>query len=272
MQCRLLALCLFGILSNSSFADSSLNLAKTVQNPLRVNPESRYYSYTLENYSNFGTGTTHTTQDVLEFNPLVPLHFTANYDVIIKTVIPFVRQASGTGNGFLYGLGDINPAFYVTPAVNSTVLWGVGPILYLPTATNTALGMGKVSIGPALAFIAMPGRWSLSISTYNYWSVAGKSGFPNTNFFNFQYYITYNFHKGWYITTQPDVTADWTATSSERWTVPIGAGVGRTFKLSGQPVNFSLQAYANVVHPSVGPQWSLQLAFDLLMPDKRFVS
>jgi hypothetical protein len=36
----------------------------------------------------------------------------------------------------------------------------------------------------------------------------------------FQYFINYNLNKGWYITWQPTLTANWQATNGGRWVVP----------------------------------------------------
>ena len=60
--------------------------------------------------------------------------------------------------------------------------------------------------------------------------------------------------KGWYITLQPIITADWRASSGNVWTVPFGGGLGRIMKIGFQPVNISGQfygnaAYATEVHP-----------------------
>ena len=41
----------------------------------------------------------------------------------------------------------------------------------------------------------------------------------------FQYFINYNLKKGWYITMQPILTANWKATTANVWTVPFGGGM-----------------------------------------------
>ena len=55
--------------------------------------------------------------------------------------------------------------------------------------------------------------------------------------------LKYNFPKGWYLTSSPNITANWNNPTWRGWTVPIGAGVGRVFKLGQQPINASLSAY-----------------------------
>ena len=50
-----------------------------------------------------------------------------------------------------------------------------------------------------------------------------------------QYFINYNLKKGYYITIQPILTADWRAASGNMWTVPFGGCVGRIMKLDFSP-------------------------------------
>lgn len=250
-------------------AESELNLAKSTQNPLAVNAEARHYTLPFVNYSNFDNGISENTQNILDLKPVLPFPLSTNYDLILKTIIPITHQASGTGNGYINGIGDINPTAFVTPSMNSRLLWGLGPTLVLPTATNKALGAGKFSIGPELALIAMPDVWTFAILTYNIWSVAGPSDRPSINQFSFQYYITYNFQNGWYLTTQPNITSNWLAPTDDMWTVPIGAGAGRLFSIGHQPINFSIQGYRNIIRPSAGPDWTLQLTLEFLFPDYR---
>ena len=48
-------------------------------------------------------------------------------------------------------------------------------------------------------------------------------------------------------TSSPIVTADWTAAPGQQWTVPVGGGFGRVFKVGDQPIDASVQGFYNVV-------------------------
>ena len=56
------------------------------------------------------------------------------------------------------------------------------------------------------------------------------------------------------------------ADSDDRWTVPLGGGVGRVFRIGDQPVNCSLQGYYNVETPDLGPKWTIRFQVQLLFP------
>jgi hypothetical protein len=71
------------------------------------------------------------------------------------------------------------------------------------------------------------------------------------------------------LTSSPIITADWTAAPGQQWTVPVGGGFGRVFKLGDQPIDASIQGFYNVVRPDNGPTWSLRVQMSLLFPDKK---
>lgn len=83
-----------------------------------------------------------------------------------------------------------------------------------------------------------------------------------------QYFLNYNMKKGWYLTTQPILTANWntTAASGGVWTVPFGGGFGRIMKLGMQSVNINVQAYGNAVHVPQASPLGVRGTFALLFP------
>ena len=136
----------------------------------------------------------------------------------------------------------------------------------LPTATNATLGAGKWDSGPALVLGLSPDPWVLAVLMYNLWSFAGQSSRPNVDELTFQYFISYNFIKGWFLTSTPTATADWTATAHNVWTLPIGGGAGRTFKINNQAMTLSVQAFANVIRPQDTSSWQIKVTYTLLFP------
>ena len=91
---------------------------------------------------------------------------------------------------------------------------------------------------------------------------------PPVNEFLAQPFINYNMEHGWFLTTSPVITANWLAPSDQRWTVPIGGGIGRVFKLGDQHVSAYVSAYYNVIRPDASPNWQLRTEFSLLFPEK----
>jgi hypothetical protein len=50
--------------------------------------------------------------------------------------------------------------------------------------------------------------------------------------------------------------------------VPFGLGIGRIQKWGPQPVNWSLAAFGNAVHPAYASVWSLRFQVALLYPKR----
>jgi hypothetical protein len=246
------------------------------------NPVASLISVPIQDNFNFNNSPGDRTQNVLNIQPVIPVSLTKNWNLVIRWITPIIYQplpipqASGppTQTTGVYGLGDMNPTFFVVPK-KSKIIWGIGPTFVFPTATNTTyLGQGKLSMGPSAVVLVQPEHWTIGALANSVWSVAGHADFnpdgtvnkPPVNQFLLQWFVNYNMKKGWYLTTSPIVTANWEASGDYRWTVPFGGGVGRIMKLGFQPVNITAQFYGNAVHPPGASPWGLRLQFVLLFP------
>jgi hypothetical protein len=246
-------------------------------------------SVPIQSSTNFGIGPFDRNQNVLNLQPVIPINLSQSWNMIIRWVAPVIWQpAPGTANlevfgieentpAFLaaqdvqahagvYGLGDMTPTFFLTPAKSHKMIWGAGPMLVLPTATGRILGQGKLSVGPSIVAVVQPGHWTLGALVNNVWSIAGPSGRSDVNQMTFQYFINYNLKKGWYVSISPIINANWMASSGNVWTVPVGGGVGRVLRVGFQPVNVSAAFYGNVVHPREGSPWGMRVQIAFLFP------
>jgi hypothetical protein len=201
--------------------------------------------------------------------------------LISRIIQPIVWQPyAAETTGGEYGIGDMSPTFFLSPAKPGNIIWGVGPAMVFPTATSTTLGQGKLSFGPSVVALIQPGHWTLGFLVNNVFSVVGSSHRPSVNQMTLQYFITYNLKKGWNINSGPIVTANWhngaegdaangdDTTPGGRWTMPFGGGVGRVMRLGMQPVNLSANFYGNAVHPPGASSWGMRLQIALLFPKK----
>lgn len=240
-------------------------LQKATQNPV-----ASLISVPVQNNSNFGVNPGYRTQDVLNLQPVVPIGISKDWNLLVRWIMPIVWQPvpnpPSTPETGEYGFGDMLPTFFLSPKKPGKLIWGAGPVLQLPTATNTFLGQGKLGVGPSVVVLTQPGHWTLGVLVNNIWSVAGSGNRPDVNQFLLQYFINYNLKKGWYITWQPTLTANWEAASGNQWTVPFGGGVGRIMKLGFQPVSLTAQFYGNAVHPAGTPAWTMRLQIAFLFP------
>lgn len=155
---------------------------------------------------------------------------------------------------------------FISPRESGKWIWGVGPSLVLPTATDEVLGSEKWSVGPSVVVLTMPGPWVLGSLISQVWSVGGSSDRLDVDQFLWQYFINYNYPSGFYWSSAPIITANRKASSGNLWTVPFGSGFGKLFKIGKQPVNASIQGFYNVEKPDFAGDWSLRVQVQLLFP------
>ena len=114
-------------------------LAKAVQNPI-----ADLISVPFQNNTNYNVGPNERAQNTLNIQPVIPLHLSKSIMLITRTILPIVYQPDTTSTvGGSSGLGDLNPAFFFSPANPGKVMYGAGPIFSIPTATQRATGSGK---------------------------------------------------------------------------------------------------------------------------------
>jgi hypothetical protein len=239
-------------------------LAKAAQNPI-----ANLISVPFQDNINFDVGPGDEVQNVLNIQPVIPVHLSEQWNLITRTIMPVICQPElGPGLPEQSGLGDIQFTAFLSPAKPGKWIWGVGPIFQFPSATDEVLGQGKWCAGPSAVVLRSEGPWLYGALINNVWSFAGHEDRGVVNQMILQPFVNYNLPEGWYVVSAPILTANWKADSDQRWVVPLGAGVGRIFKLGKQPVNAQLQGFYNVVHPDNGPDWQFRAQVQLLFPAK----
>ena len=251
-------------LAQDASSQSAQDLAKAAQNPI-----ASLISLPLQNNTNFNVGPLDKTQNVLNIQPVWPLKINDDWNFITRTILPVISQPAFTPQQSRdNGIGDLNFTGFFSPSKSGKWTWGVGPTVVIPTASDSRLGSDKWQAGASFVALTQPGDWVVGGLGSNGWSVGG-SGDQDVNAMTIQPFINYNFPKGkgWYLTTSPVITANWEADSSgETWTIPLGGGVGKIFRIGKQPVNAQAGAYWNVVKPDNGADWQLRLQLQLLFP------
>jgi len=241
----------------------ALDLAKKTQNPI-----SDLISVPLQNNFNFSGGPDDEMQYVLNIQPVYPLRIHENWNWINRVILPVIYQPfQREEEGGKAGLGDIQYQGFLVPAKASKFVWGVGPVVQFPSATDEILGTEKWSMGPGAVALVTQGRWVIGSLINNIWSIGGRHHHrQDVNLMTWQYFVNYNLPKGWYLTSSPIMTVNWQAANDDKWTVPIGGGFGKIFKIGKLPLNFQVAAFYNLEHPENTSDWSLRLQLQFLFP------
>jgi hypothetical protein len=240
-------------------------LARAAQNPI-----ASMISLPFQSNFNFGVGKDDDMGYILNVQPVYPIKLSDDWNVVTRTIMPIIYQPAMTAaSDDEFGLGDISPAFYFSPVKTfHSIIWGAGPIMTFPTATDKVLGTGKCSIGPTFIALTMKGPWVAGGIINNQWSFAGDDDRKDVNLMLMQPFVNYNLPKGWYLTTSPIITANWEAQNSQMWTIPIGGGFGKILKIGGQPINAQLAGYYNIERPTGSGDWQIRFQVQFLFPKK----
>ncbi len=247
-----------------TWAQESSEMAKQAQNPI-----ANLISVPVENDFNPQTGVNKEDSYILQFKPVIPFRLSQNWTLITRTIVPIIQEPNlAAGVSGTSGLGDVNESLFLSPAKAGPVIWGVGPIISFPTATENILGTKKLSVGPTVVVLRSQGHWLFGALANNLFSVAGPSARRDVNQMLAQPFVNYNLRHGWYLTSSPIITANWEATRDQRWTVPVGGGLGKIVRFGRQPVNVYTQFFRNVVRPDGTTSWSARLQVQFLFPKK----
>ena len=184
---------------------SAEELAKQLANPV-----ASLISLPLQNNFDFGVGPFDGFKYTLNVQPVIPISLSEKWNMISRTIIPIITQSDVTGNGNNEtGLGDIAQSVFFSPKeVKNGLVWGVGPVFLLPTATNNALGSDKWGIGPNALILKLKGQWTYGALVNHIWSFAGN-GTNDINATFFQPFMTYASKSGASITLASENTQSW---------------------------------------------------------------
>ena len=259
MKIIMILIAVLSLLAANLFAQTEEDLAKAAQNPLAT-----MYSLPFQNNTTFGNDPFDRPQNVLNIQPILPFSLSENVNLINRIILPVITQPSSTEDKSTTGTGDISWSAWLSPSKASKIIWGVGPVMQIPTASSSEFGSAEFGVGPSFVALTMIDDWVAGIVSNNVWTFGDKS----ENKFVFQYFINYNLPDAWYIVSAPILTANWNAPSDNRWIVPFGGGAGKVFKFGKLPVNINAQVYYNVVKPDGVGDWQSRFQVQFLFPKK----
>jgi hypothetical protein len=236
------------------------DLAKKTQNPV-----GDIVSVPFQFNFNSGGGLKDETLFNLNFQPVIPIHVTSGLSIISRTIVP-IFSIPGPSSTRFSGIGDIQQQIFLTPAKPGSIIYGIGPAFSLPTATTEPVKTGTFAMGPDAVVLVMPGPWVIGALASQLSPVSDSNGPPRTNLFTLQYFVNFNFGKGWTVGGAPTITADWDSEGDDRWTVPVGASISRTVVFNRQPMTLGFQYYRNVRRPDSAPADLYRFSLTFIFP------
>jgi len=217
-----------------------------------ANPVASLRTLPLQSNFDFGLGPNKDGfRYTLNIQPVLPFSLSPKWNLISRTIVPLVSQSGVIGNSSQTGLGDTAQTFYFSPNTNKSVIWGAGPSLLIPTATNEVLGSKKLGLGVSGVVLKQSGQWTVGGLVTEVWSVAGQSRRADFAITALQPFLTYNTKNRWILTAQTETTHEW---KSNTWNVPILLQAAKLLIVGKTPVTVGggLRCWAN--SPAGGPR------------------
>jgi hypothetical protein len=240
-----------------------------------ANPVASLISVPLQNNFDFGGGFKDDAfRYTLNIQPVIPISLSKDWNLISRTILPVVYQqdvlppeitpTDVDSNDDQFGLGDTVQSLFLSPSASDPI-WGIGPVLLLPTATDNVLGTEQWGAGPTGVVLKQTGPWTYGVLANHIWSFAGDSDRSDVSATFIQPFLSYTTPHAWTYTLNTESTRNWEANEDE-WTVPINLQATKVLKLGRQLVSAGGGVRYYVAGPDTAPDWGLRFILTLLFP------
>jgi len=238
------------------------DLAKKLSNPV-----ASLISVPFQFNYDTGYGPADGEKAFVNVQPVIPISLNEDWNLISRTIVPIAWQDDIAGkSGDQFGLGDIVQSLFVSPKEPgpSGIIWGVGPVALIPTATDPLLGGEKWGIGPSAVVLRQSGGWTYGALANHIWSFAGDDSRADINATFLQPFLAYTTPDAWTFALNTESTYNWTA---ETWSVPINFSVSKLVKFGDQPVSLQAGVRYWAESPATGPEGlGARLGLTLMFP------
>jgi hypothetical protein len=198
--------------------------------------------------------------------PVYPVSLSSTWNMINRAILPITYQDNVVGRQSDFGLGDTTVEIFFSPKATTSggFIWGVGPALLLPTATQDALGGEKWGAGPTALVLKQEGLLTYGLLVNHIWSFAGNGHRNDISSTFIQPFYAYGAGHGRTYTLNLESTYDWKA---GQWTIPVNIVASQVLKLGSQLASVGVGGRYYVEAPANGPEWGIRLFVTLMFPE-----
>lgn len=231
-----------------------------------LNPIASLISLPIQNNFDWGGGPNDDGfQYKLTVQPVIPFALSKDWNVISRTILPYVYQENVIDTSSQSGLADTTQSLFFSPVkpTKGGWIWGAGPVLQIPTATDDLLGEEKWGAGPTAVVLKQQGPWTYGALFNHVWSFAGENGRDDVNRTFLQPFVSYTTKTFTSIGLNAESSYDW---ERSRWTVPMNLFVQQLLKVGKQPIALQVGGRYYAEGPSDAPEWGLRFQISFLFP------
>lgn len=227
--------------------DDAAELSKKLSNPV-----ASLISFPVQTNFDFGMGSGSGWRMTMNIQPVIPVALNKKWNLISRTIVPVIHQGNVTGaHTSQSGLGDLVQSFFLSPNKTEPFIWGLGPAILIPTATNQFLGTKQLGVGPTAVVLKQQKGWTIGALWNHIWRVSGGSGRPKVNSDFIQPFLSYSTRDGWSYTLNTESSYDWTG---NQWSVPVHFNIAKIVRFGKQPVSFGGALRCWATSPTGGPE------------------
>lgn len=246
------------VAANSSAADLSKKLSNPVASLISVPFQ---YNYN-EGFGADGDG----KQSYVNIQPVIPISISDKWNIISRTIVPVVWQDGIVPNkDEQFGLGNTVQSLFFSPKEPTAagLIWGVGPAIQFPTATDgiapNQWGLGVTAVG-----LRQSNGWTVGALANQIWTVTNNSRYGEASNAFIQPFLSYSTPKATSFTLNTESSYNW---NTEEWSVPVNFLVGQVVKIGKQPVQLAVGARYWADAPEGGPEgWGGRVQVTLMFP------
>jgi len=243
--------------------DDAAGMAQKLSNPLAAMISFPMQLNYDQDFGEYDTGDRY----LMNVQPVVPISISKDWNLISRTIMPVVTQDEiAVGTGRQTGLGDTTESLWFSPVKPSDrgLIWGVGPAILIPTATDDLLGAGKWGLGPTVVGLKQVGGWTVGGLANHIWSFAGSDNRNDVNSTFLQPFINYNTPTAITYALNMEASYDW---ETEQWAIPVNLMVSKLVRFDQQMVSFQGGIRYWIESTDTGPEGlGLRFAVTLLFP------
>ncbi|MCF6223342.1 MAG: hypothetical protein L3J34_06395 [Flavobacteriaceae bacterium] len=230
-----------------------------------ANPISNLISVPFQNNYDFNVGPLNGLRYTLNIQPVIPISISEDWNLISRTIVPITYQKDvSVLDETDFGLGDIVQSLFFSPKspTNNGLIWGIGPIFLLPTATNDVLGTKKWATGLNAVFLKLQGQLTYGALINHMWSFAGN-GLNDLNASFFQPFFTYATPKGSSYTIASENTRNW---NNDLFGGFIGMYYAKVVKIKKQTLQVGGGPKIYYGNNFMNPAWGFRINIISLFP------